>query len=97
MARRIVPSTPPATSVVSNAVILGAAVRHRRTHKQVRIDDAAHACNVSVQLLSDMEGGKRNVRLDNAIRVVEEFGMSLVVVPHDRVAEVTALLGTPAQ
>lgn len=92
MARRIVPTALPSSPVITGALALGAAVRHRRTHQGVRIDDAANACGVSVQLLSDMEGGKRNVRLDNAIRVSEKFGMSLLVVPTDKVPAIEALL-----
>jgi transcriptional regulator with XRE-family HTH domain len=92
MARRIVPTPPPSSPVVSDAQVLGAAVRNRRTHQGVRIDNAAAACGVSVQLMSDMEGGKRNVRLDNAIRVAAQFGLSLLVIPNERLAAVEAAL-----
>ena len=96
MARRIVPTAPPTSPVISDASSLGSAVRSRRTHKGVRIDDAARECGVSVQLLSDMEGGKRNVRLDNAIRVAAQFGLSLLVVPSEKAAQIEELLNGAA-
>jgi transcriptional regulator with XRE-family HTH domain len=59
----------------------GTFIRSLRTQQQLRIDDAAALCAVSVQLLSDLENGHRSVGLDKAMAVAKQLGLSLLAIP----------------
>src|SRR5579864_3752283 len=69
MAKKIIVSIVPELPTIGNLVQFGAFVRNARTRLQIRIDDAASLCGVSVQLLSDLENGKRAVGLDKALKI----------------------------
>jgi transcriptional regulator with XRE-family HTH domain len=81
MARKITPLPLPASPVVDSVEAFGAFVRSLRTQQQLRIDDAAALCSVSVQLLSDLENGNRSVGLDKALAVAQQLGLTLLAVP----------------
>lgn len=81
MARKITPLPLPASPVVDSVEAFGAFVRSLRTQQQLRIDDAAALCGVSVQLLSDLENGSRSVGLDKALAVAQQLGLTLLAVP----------------
>lgn len=84
MARTIVPLPFPSSPSVSNPAELGQFVRSQRTSLGLRIDDAAALCGVSVQLLSDLETGKRSVGLDKVFQVLQKLGLSLLIASkHD--------------
>jgi DNA-binding XRE family transcriptional regulator len=59
---------------------LGALVRNRRAQSQMRIDDAADMLGVSKDVLSRLENG-RAVSLDKLFKVLDGFGLNLLVVP----------------
>ncbi|WP_269502975.1 helix-turn-helix domain-containing protein [Burkholderia sp. IMCC1007] len=59
---------------------LGALVRNRRAQIQMRIDDAADMLGVSKDVLSRLENG-RAVSLDKLFKVLDGFGLNLLVVP----------------
>ncbi|KVH62973.1 XRE family transcriptional regulator [Burkholderia sp. MSMB1072] len=59
---------------------LGALVRNRRAQNQMRIDDAADMLGVSKDVLSRLENG-RAVSLDKLFKVLDGFGLNLLVVP----------------
>ncbi|KVL19855.1 helix-turn-helix domain-containing protein [Burkholderia sp. MSMB1826] len=59
---------------------LGALVRNRRAQTQMRIDDAADMLGVSKDVLSRLENG-RAVSLDKLFKVLDGFGLNLLVVP----------------
>ncbi|KGB93877.1 MULTISPECIES: helix-turn-helix domain-containing protein [Burkholderia] len=59
---------------------LGALVRNRRAQTQMRIDDAADMLGVSKDVLSRRENG-RAVSLDKLFKVLDGFGLNLLVVP----------------
>jgi transcriptional regulator with XRE-family HTH domain len=81
MARKITPLPLPASPVVDSAEAFGTFVRSLRTQQQLRIDDAAALCGVSVQLLSDLENGRRSVGLNKALAVAQQLGLTLLAVP----------------
>lgn len=81
MARKITPTALPASPAVESPADFGAFIRSLRTQQQLRIDDAAALCGVSVQLLSDLENGSRAVGLDKALTVARRLGLAIVAVP----------------
>ena len=92
MARTITPHPFPDSPVVDSIEAFGAFVRSLRTQQQLRIDDAAALCGVSVQLLSDLENGKRSVGLDKALAIAQQMGLSLLAVPKSELPQtITAM------
>lgn len=83
MARKIVPTPYPEMPTIESVVEFGAFIRSMRTRHQLRIDDAAALCGVSVQLLSDLENGRRSVGLDKALLVARQLGLAVLAVPRD--------------
>lgn len=84
MARKITPLPLPDSPVVDSMGAFGAFIRSLRTQQQLRIDDAAALCGVSVQLLSDLENGRRSVGMDKALAVAEQMGLTLLAVPKSK-------------
>ncbi|HEY8270606.1 MAG TPA: helix-turn-helix transcriptional regulator [Pseudobdellovibrionaceae bacterium] len=81
MGRRILPKSIPNTSNTLTTEILGQFVRAKRTQAQLRIDDAAQLCGVSVETLSKIETAKSGVRVDSLFKVLNGLGIKLQVVP----------------
>jgi transcriptional regulator with XRE-family HTH domain len=67
---------------VQNIAEVGKIVRSQRLHEQLRIDDAAALCGVSVDLLSRLENGGR-VTTDRLLKVLDSLGLSVLIVPKD--------------
>lgn len=63
---------------------MGALVRNRRAQSRMRIDDAADMLGVSKDVLSRLENG-RAVNLDKLFKVLDGFGLNLLVVPKREV------------
>lgn len=92
MAGKIIPTPLPESPRVENAAEFGAFIRSLRTQHQLRIDDAAALCGVSVQLLSDLENGSRSVGLDKALRVARQLGVAVLAVPRSELPQTLARL-----
>jgi len=92
MARTITQLPLPESPIVDSVEAFGAFVRSLRTQQQLRINDAAALCGVSVQLLSDLENGKRSVGLDKALAVAQQLGLSLLAIPKSKLPQtITAI------
>jgi len=92
MARTITQLPLPESPIVDSVEAFGAFIRSLRTQQQLRIDDAAALCGVSVQLLSDLENGKRSVGLDKALAVAQKLGLSLLAIPKSELPQtITAI------
>lgn len=87
MARTITQHPFPESPVVDSIDAFGACIRSLRTQQQLRIDDAAALCGVSVQLLSDLENGKRSVGLDKALAIAQQMGLSILAVPKSELPQ----------
>ncbi|MEJ1367218.1 MAG: helix-turn-helix domain-containing protein [Candidatus Sedimenticola sp. (ex Thyasira tokunagai)] len=72
----------PDSPVIDNLAAFGSHIRSMRTKMQLRIDDAAALCGVSVQLLSDLENGRRSVGLEKALTVAQQLGLVMVAIPR---------------
>lgn len=60
---------------------LGEIVRSRRGNYELRVDDTAHACGVSVDTFSRLENGKP-IRSDNLFKILEGLGLAMLVLPR---------------
>ena len=87
MARKITLTPLPDSPTIESLSEFGAFIRSMRTQQQLRIDDAAALCGVSVQLLSDLENGRRSVGLDKALMVARQLGLSVLVVPSSELPQ----------
>ena len=85
---KITPKPFPAQNQLLDSKTLGEAVRSVRTHGGLSIEQAALMIGVAKQTLSDLEAGKPTVSLGLALKVANELGVSIFVVPkteQDRV------------
>jgi transcriptional regulator with XRE-family HTH domain len=94
MARTITPKPLPESPVTESVLEFGAFVRSMRTQLQLRIDDAAALCGVSVQLLSDLENGKRDVGLNKAFQIARQLGLAVLVVRRTDLPQTLATVGS---
>jgi transcriptional regulator with XRE-family HTH domain len=93
---RVVATALPADPFVSEARVIGTAVRAARTAAGLRIEDAALSIGVAKQTLSDVESGKESVSLGLVLRIARELGVALFVVPaeqRERFRQMLALTG----
>lgn len=79
MARSIQIKPTPSDPDVTNREDLAAFVRARRTQSNLRIDDAAALCGVSVETLSKIETAKAGVTVDSLFKVLSGLGIQLQV------------------
>ena len=63
---------------------LGRAIREKRKVSQLRIDDAAALCGVSVDLLSRLENGKSGVATDRVLKVLDGLGLVMLVIDRHK-------------
>lgn len=75
--------------LVTDKATLGRMVRAARTKQELRIDDAAALCGVSVALLSALEGdAERSVKLDKLLTILDGLGLALLVTDKKRAREI---------
>ncbi len=79
MGRNIATLPIPTQSGPLTPELLGQFVRAKRTQSQLRIDDAAHLCGVSVETLSKIETAKSGVNLESLFKVIDGLGLKLKV------------------
>ena len=73
---------------------LGDAVRSARTRSGLTIADAAMSIGIAKQTLSDLELGKPTVSLGNALKIAEQLGVALFMVPSERREQVKRKLAS---
>jgi transcriptional regulator with XRE-family HTH domain len=95
MARTLPEFSPDLSPAAPTLEQLGKLVRNRRALAQMRIDDAAALSGVSSDVLSRLENGKP-VTVDKLMRVLEGFGLRMLVVPKSAVPAIEVTLGQAA-
>jgi transcriptional regulator with XRE-family HTH domain len=65
---------------------LGRIIREKRKASDLRIDDAAALCGVSVDLLSRLENGKSGVATDRVLKVLDSLGLVMLVIGKEKLA-----------
>lgn len=60
--------------------------------KQLRIDDAASLCGISIRLLSDLENDRCAIGLNKALAITQQLGPYLVAVPKSEQSWVIAAI-----
>lgn len=86
--RRVVKTKFPASPLISDLVVLGAAIRASRTEAGMTMLEAAMVLNLTAKTLADIELGKPSVSLGSALKVARGFGLALFVV-HDADKQLT--------
>ena len=82
--KRVVATPLPSDPFVSDARVLGAAVRAARTAAGLTVEDAALIIGVAKQTLSDLEAGKDTVSLGLVLRITRELGIALFFAPAEQ-------------
>jgi transcriptional regulator with XRE-family HTH domain len=90
--RKTKPTPFPSDPLVSDAAVLGAAVRAARTGAGLRLADAAALLGVAKQTLADLETGKGTIGLGLALKIAENLGATVFVVPSTEREKMRRLL-----
>lgn len=77
MAKRVIATKAPSTSLPANMKRLGEFVRFKRTSLDLTIENAASLCGVSKQALNNIELGIDSVKLVTLFKVINQLGVSL--------------------
>ena len=92
MTRTLSPHNPDIKPLARDMGALGAIVRNRRLEQSMRIDDAAALLGVSSNVLSRLENG-HPVGSDRLLRVLEGFGLNMLVLPKSESTTALRALG----
>lgn len=68
---------PPRLTPILTAEALGSAVRARRKRDGLTLAEVCGLTGVGVRFLSELENGKRTVRLDKVLHVLNALGLRL--------------------
>ncbi|MCU7835265.1 MAG: helix-turn-helix domain-containing protein [gamma proteobacterium symbiont of Taylorina sp.] len=79
MANKLVPKKFPTSPFIENTKDLGAFIRAQRTQHGLVIDEAAKMLGVSVDLLSGVENGNRNVGIDKVLQILSGLGLKMSI------------------
>ena len=89
MGRTFVVPSHRDVEIVTDKATLGRMARAARTKQELRIDDAAALCGVSVALLSALESNaERSVKLDKLLAILDGLGLALLVTDKKRAREI---------
>ena len=97
MPRQLSKPAAPTTPEVADAGVLGRAVRAQRLAAELRIDDAAALCGVSVTVLSRLENAASGVTSKSLFKVLDGLGLTLLVFDKLEIPQVLATLSRPAR
>lgn len=81
MAKRVKATVSPDFSLPLTAVLLGQAVRARRTQSNLKLADTAALCGVSKQTLNNIEKGVPTTQLNTILQVCAGLGIKLSILP----------------
>jgi transcriptional regulator with XRE-family HTH domain len=79
MANKLTSKKFPDSPVIENTQDLGAFIRAQRTQHGLKITEAAQMLGVSVDLLSGIENGNRNVGIDKVLQILSGLGLKLSI------------------
>jgi HTH-type transcriptional regulator/antitoxin HipB len=68
--------------ILDSADALGPLVRARRHELQLTQADVADVARTGVRFISDLETGKRSVRLETVLKVLDALGLELIARPR---------------
>lgn len=89
MGKRIKALATPDLNINMSAVLLGQAIRARRTQSGLRLEDTAALCGVSKQTLTNVEHGEGKTQLNLVLQICSGLGIHLRIVPWSDPQEVS--------
>jgi len=92
MPRTLSKPGPPTGPYIGDLSAMGNLVRNRRLELALRIDDTAHACCVSANVLSRLENGGA-IGTDRLLWVLQGLGLSILIMPTDDAYKILNSIG----
>jgi len=77
MAKHVVSTEAPNTSIIENPIVLDKFIRAKRTSLELRLEDCAALCGIGINTLSRIENGNKNCTLGALFKVLNGLGMKL--------------------
>lgn len=83
MAKQVVNTPMPDTSIIDKPIILGQLVRAKRTAMKMKLEDCAALCGIGINTLSRIENGNPNCTLGAMFTILHGLGIQLSI-PHSQ-------------
>ena len=77
MAKKVIATKQPESSVLTDATTLGVLIRARRTALKMKLEDCAALCGIGINTLSRIENGNPNCTLGATFAVLKGLGIQL--------------------
>jgi len=77
MAKKVIRTSKPTSSDISNAKEFGAFIKYKRTQSSITIEEAAALCNLNYRTYERIEKGDDGAKLSTAFYVARMFGLKL--------------------
>jgi transcriptional regulator with XRE-family HTH domain len=77
MAKQVVPTKQPESSLLTDVTTLGVLIRARRTALKMKLEDCAALCGIGINTLSRIENGNPNCTLGATFAVLKGLGIQL--------------------
>lgn len=84
MPKKIKKINTPDLSQKLTSILLGEAIRARRTQSKLRIEDAAALCGVAKQTYMKIEHGHPNVQFNHVLQICTALGIKLSITSWDK-------------
>lgn len=81
MTKRIKPLQTPDLKKHVTPMLLGEAIKARRTQSNLRLEDAASLCGVAKQTYMEIEHGKTTTQIGTLLQVCDSLGIKLSIQP----------------
>lgn len=78
MANKVIASKMPASVFISDAEVLGALIKAKRTEIGIKLADCAALCGIGINALSRIENGNSNCTLSTTFSVLNGLGIKLL-------------------
>ena len=79
MAKQVIPTEMPNEAWITEAAILGAVIKAKRTAIRMKLRDCAALCGVGINTLSRIENGNPNSTLGAVFSVLNGLGIKLSI------------------
>jgi transcriptional regulator with XRE-family HTH domain len=77
MAKQVIPTPMPSSSVITDPQILGKLIKAKRTALKMKLSDCASLCGVGINTLSRIENGNPNSTLAAVFTILNGLGIKL--------------------
>jgi transcriptional regulator with XRE-family HTH domain len=87
MSKRIVIAPMPDLPAPLTPLLIGKAIRAKRTQSYLRLEDAAALCGVAKQTFMNVEHGHPSTQISTLLQICASLGISITILPWQKKEE----------